>query len=60
MDEKTIWLLTCFDAGGVECERLVNADTRSAANAHAVKVNKASAADVARVLSAGGKVEQAE
>ena len=57
-DENAIFLLTCFDAEGKETERLVEAATRSAAVAHALKVNKASAADVARVLGAGGKVEE--
>ena len=57
--EKTIFLLTCFDAEGKETERLVEATSRHAATGHAVKVNKASAADVARVLGAGGQVEQA-
>lgn len=59
-NEKTIFLLTCFDADGKETERLVSAETRNKAAAHAVKVNKASAADTARVLTAGGKIEEAE
>lgn len=57
--EKSIYLLTCFDADGKETERLVNAESRNAATHHAMRVNKASAADVARVLGAGGKVEEA-
>ena len=59
MDEQTIWLLTCFDAEGKESERLVSSYRRGEASAHALKVNKASAADVARVLGAGGKIEEA-
>ena len=58
--EKTIFLLTCFDAEGAETERLVFAESRSAGLAHVAKLNKASPADVARVLGAGGKVEEAE
>lgn len=57
--ETTIFLLTTFDADGMEAERLVDAETRHAAQNHALRVNKASAADVARVLGAGGKVELA-
>ena len=55
-----IYLITQFDAQGKETERLVNADSRSKATAHAVKLNKASAADVARVMAAGGEVEEAQ
>ena len=58
--EKTLFLLTTFDAEGTEAERIVSAATRNAAVQHAVRVNKASAADVARVLSAGGKLELSE
>lgn len=54
-----IYLLTCFDAEGKESERLVEAETRAKATGHALKLNKASAGDVARVLGSGGKVEQA-
>lgn len=57
--EKTIFLLTCFDSEGTETERLVEAESRNAGLAHVAKLNKASPADVARVLQAGGKVEQA-
>lgn len=57
--EKTLYLLTCFDTKGDETERLVEADSRNKAMSHVAKLNKASAADVARVLGAGGKVEQA-
>lgn len=53
-----IFLLTCFDAEGKESERLVKAESRSKATAHALKVNKASADDVARVLGAGGAMEE--
>ena len=56
---RTIYLLTCFDAEGKETERLVEAETRNAAMHHVARLNKASAADVARVLGAGGKVEAA-
>lgn len=58
--ESTIFLLTTFDADGKETERLVEAATRNQATGHAVKLNKASAADVARVMAAGGSVEKAQ
>lgn len=58
--ELTIYLLTTFDPEGKETERLVEATTRNAAVFHVAKLNKASAGDVARVMAAGGKVEQAE
>lgn len=58
-DERTIFLITIFGKGTEpDTERLVNADTRGKALAHAAAVNKASAADVARVLGAGGNVEE--
>ena len=53
-----IYLLTVFDAKGEETERLVNADSRSKATGHVVRLNKASAADVARVMANGGEVEE--
>ncbi len=56
---NTLFLLLCFDPEGAEIERLVSAASRSKATGHAVKVNVASAADVARVLQAGGKIEEA-
>ena len=57
MNDNAIYLLTTFDAQGKEAERLVAAESRSKASQHAVRVNLATAADVARVLGAGGKVE---
>jgi len=60
MTDKTIFLLTCFDAEGKETERLVSAESRSAGLAHVAKLNKASPADVARVLQAGGTIEKAQ
>ena len=57
--ESTIYLLTCFDAEGAETERLVEASTRNIAMHHVARLNKASAADVARVFGAGGKIEDA-
>ena len=60
MAEKTIFLATTFDAAGKEAERLVEAESRSAAVQHCVRINKASAADVARVMNASGKVEEAK
>lgn len=59
-NEKTIFLATCFAADGKETERLVEATARGKAVQYVVGINKASAADVARVLGAGGKVESAE
>lgn len=58
--ENEIYLLTCFDTAGKESERLVSAASRAKATFHAVKINKASASDVARVMAAGGTVEEAE
>ena len=58
-NERTIFLVTVFNADGTETERLVNATTRRAALKHAAVINKASAADVALVLGKGGKVEEA-
>lgn len=59
MPDKTIYLCTFFDAEGKETERLVSADTRGAAVKHVAHFCVASAADVARVLGAGGRVEDA-
>ena len=63
MADKTLFLITLFCAPGTggdpETERLVNADSRSKAAQHVMAVNKAAPADVARVLSAGGTVEEA-
>ena len=60
MDEKTIFLVTVFNADGTEEERLVSAETRSAALKHVAVINKASAANVADVMAKGGKVEEAQ
>ena len=57
--EQAIYLITQFDAESVETERLVSAESRSKAQGHVVRLNKASSNDVARVLTNGGKVEQA-
>ena len=57
--EKALYLLTCFDAEGKETERLVSAESAHKARQHVVRLNKASASDVARVMAAGGKVEEA-
>ena len=58
--EQAIYLITQFDAESVETERLVSAESRSKAQGHVVRLNKASAADVARVLGNGGRVESAQ
>lgn len=55
-----IYLITQFDAENTETERLVSAESRAAAMKHVVRLNKASAADVARVMAAGGPVEEAK
>jgi len=57
--DPAIYLVTHFDAESKETERLVSAESRSKAQNHVVRLNKASAADVARVMAAGGKVEEA-
>lgn len=58
--DLSIFLLTTFDAEGKETQRLVKAETRLKASHHALRTNLASADDVARVLGAGGKVEEAQ
>jgi len=58
--ENALYLLTTFDANGAETERLVSAASAHIARQHALRLNKASAADVARVLQAGGAVEEAK
>ena len=55
--EQAIYLITEFDVANKETERLVSAESRSKALGHVVRLNKASAADVARVMAAGGTVE---
>lgn len=59
--EKTLFLITEFGhfSPKDDKERLVSATTRAKAVQHVIGVNKASPADVARVLGAGGKVEEA-
>ena len=59
-DENAIYLITQFDADSVETERLISAESRAAALKHVVRLNKASAADVARVMAAGASVEEAK
>lgn len=58
--DKTLYLVTLIDQSEQQRdqERLVNATTRNAALKHVVGLNKASPADVARVMAAGGKVEE--
>ena len=56
--EQAIYLLTTWDTAGQETERLVSAESRSKALGHVVRLNKASAADVARVMANGGEVEE--
>ena len=58
--ELSIYLLTCYDAEQKETERLVKAAKPTEAMRHAVGVRKASPDDVARVLGAGGKVEEVQ
>lgn len=55
-----IFLITTFDAEGKENERLVRAESAHAARTHALRVNKASASDVARVMDTGAKIEDAK
>ena len=56
---RTIFLLTCYDSEGAETERLVTAAKPTQAMRHAIGVRRAKPEDVARVLGAGGKVEDA-
>jgi len=57
---SAIHLLTYTDAEGKETERLIEAAKPSKAMQHAIGVRRAKPEDVARVLGAGGKLEQAE
>lgn len=56
--EQAIYLITEFNADNKESERLVSAESRSKALGHVVRLNKASPVDVARVMAAGGAVEE--
>lgn len=56
---NAIFLLTYTDAEGVEHERLVRAAKPTAAMRHAVGVRRASTEDVARIVGAGAKIEEA-
>lgn len=57
--EKYIYLATYTDASGKETVRLVRAEKRSAAQNHVLHLCKANAQNVADVLGAGGKIEEA-
>ena len=57
--ELSIYLLTYTDAEGSETLRLVKAAKPTQAMGHAIGVRRAKPEDVARVLGAGGKVEDA-
>ena len=57
--EKTITLATFFDKDGKSVERLIKASSVNAAKKHVFHICKASADDVARVLGAGGRIEEA-
>ena len=54
-----IYLATYTDAAGKETERLIRAEKRSAAQNHVLHLCKANAQNVADVLGAGGKIEEA-
>jgi len=61
MDEKQIYLMTIFGQGDKpDTERLVRAASRGKAAQHVVGINKATPAEVARLMSAGIKVEDAQ
>lgn len=61
MSEKRIFLVELHSAGQAVLphERLIEAESARAAVQHCVSVQRASAADVARLMAAGVKVEQA-
>ena len=59
-NESAIYLITQFDSDNKEGERLVKAESRAAALKHVVRLNKASAQDVARCMAAGASVEEAQ
>ncbi len=58
--ENPIYILNCTDAEGKESERLVRAAKPTAAMGHVVGVRRAKPDDVARVMQAGGTIEEAE
>ncbi len=58
-EEKNIYLVVCTDAEGKETERLVSAAKPTEAIGHVVGVRRAKPEDVARVMGAGGKIEEA-
>ena len=58
--EVSIYLITCYDEDQKETERLIKAAKPTDAMRCVVGVRKAKPEDVARVLGAGGKVEQGE
>lgn len=59
--KKDIYLITILPIDeGDEVERLVSATSRSKALTAVALLNKASPADVARVMSNGGLVEEGE
>lgn len=57
--ERTIYLVSIKAADGSIKERLVESGGKREARDHVTVVDVATAADVARILGAGGKVEMA-
>lgn len=60
MSEKRIFLVTIGALPDGDNERLVEAASAKAAMQYCVSVQRASAGDVARLMAAGVKVEQAD
>ena len=62
-NESALYLLTCYgvveDGEQTQIERLVKAAKPTEAMRHAVGVKKATPEDVARVMQAGGRIEEA-
>ena len=59
MAKTALFLLTYTDAEGKEAERLVRAAKPTAVMRHAVGVRRATPEDAARIVGAGGKIEEA-
>jgi hypothetical protein len=59
MDESFIYLATCYDAAQKETERLIKATKPTKAMRTVVGVRRATPEDVARIIGAGGKIEDA-
>ena len=60
MSQKTLWIITVINRDGTQDERLVNEHKRGDALSAIATVKRANPFDVARILAAGGKIEDCE